>query len=100
MDIKEFSELERGYQNAKTNRAIAMYICVAGVVSLVAKLWGVEVNPLTIGLITGGGLVYGGVCHERVTKNLRVLDCECYAKFGKAYAQSQREIFNEQYPGK
>lgn len=100
MDIKELSELERNYQNAKTNRAIAVYVCIAGAVSLVAKLWGVGINPLTIGLILGGGLVYGGVCHDRVTKALRVLDCECYAKFGKAYAQSQREIFNEKYPDK
>lgn len=71
MDIKEFSELERRYEQAKTNRAIGAFI--------------------------GGGLVFFAVCHEQVRSSLRKLDEECYLKYGKSYSQSFHEIFKDKY---
>ena len=99
MNIKALSELERSYQNALTNRALGAYVGIAGLLGLIAEfIWGVVGSPVAMGVVLGGGLVYCGMCHDKVTKTLRALDCECYAKFGKAYSQSQREIFNEKYP--
>ncbi|XIW30113.1 hypothetical protein AB2E84_12560 [Escherichia coli] len=58
MDIKEFSELERRYEQAKTNRAIGAFIGGGGVFALLADfLWDVA-NPISIGVLIGGGLVF------------------------------------------
>lgn len=101
MDIKELSELESSYQNARTNRNLGAYVGIAGLIGLISEfIWGAVGSPVAMGVVLGGGLVYCCMCHDKVTKTLRTLDCECYTKFGKSYAQSQREIFNEKYPDK
>ena len=97
MDIKEFSELERRYEQAKTNRAIGAFIGGGGVFALLADfLWDVA-NPISIGVLIGGGLVFFAVCHEQVRSSLRKLDEECYLKYGKSYSQSFHEIFKDKY---
>lgn len=98
MDIKDFNEIERSYQSAKTNRVLGACISCVGLIGLFASfLWGVS-NPVVMGILLGGGLVFCAVCHDKVSKAIRALDMECYSKFGKPYSQSQREIFNEKYP--
>jgi hypothetical protein len=98
MDIRALEALERSYQNAKTNRGLGACIGGFGFLGLLASLiWGVA-NPVIMGIVFGGGLVFCLMCHDKVTKTIRALDLECYSKFKKSYAQSYRDIFDIKHP--
>ena len=99
MGNNDFRDLERSYKNACTNRALGAYVSIAGAVGLIIDfIWGVLGNPIVLGIVLGGGIVFYAMCHDKVNKLLRKLDSECYSKFGKSYKQSQMEIFYENYP--
>ncbi|NYY77437.1 hypothetical protein DMH20_12245 [Escherichia coli] len=58
MDIKEFSELERRYEQAKTNRAIGAFIGGGGVFALLADFFMGCCEPNINRVLIGGGLVF------------------------------------------
>ncbi|APM30463.1 hypothetical protein ACTVQ6_08980 [Klebsiella pneumoniae] len=96
MDVNEVDALEKEYQNANTNKWIGVFIAVFSAFGLLAGLaWGVSANPVVMGVLLGGGIVFSGVCYEKSKKALSKLDMLCFQEFGKPYTLSKSEIFNK-----
>ena len=94
IDIDVVRKLEKEFENTTTNKWISVCVTGYGVFALVASYFlNTRHDPISIGILLGGGTVILGINYYKSQKILRKLDNLCYCSFGKAYKLSRCDLF-------
>ncbi|WP_196723572.1 hypothetical protein [Providencia rettgeri] len=97
---KSIRKIESEKESAIMHCRIGIYISIAGFLLIFANyMFDSDNSPILAGIIIGGGVVFWGINHDKVSNIKRELDNICYKKYGKNHKYSWNDIMDDEGEG-